>query len=115
AKSLNSRTRQGPLESGRCLQLMSFRIIIERAAFQAGIKLENGRPVDPDVQIGAIEFHVICIYGSDDHPFGAVRKFKLNFDDDDEPSISPVTIDTQRRTSWRYKRKIKRWLELYGS
>src|SRR5690606_31533840 len=55
AKSLNSRTRQGPLESGRCLQLMSFRIIIERAAFQAGIKLENGRPVDPDVQIGAIE------------------------------------------------------------
>lgn len=114
ANSLGSRTRQGPLESGSCLELMSFRIIIERAAAHAGIELEDGRPVDPDVHIGAVEFHVICIYGSDDHPFGAVRKFKLNFDDADKPSITPASIDTHRNTSWRYKRKIKRWLELYG-
>lgn len=111
---LGLRTRQGPLESGSCLELMSFRVIIERAAFQAGIKLENGRPTDPDVRIEAVEFHVICIYGSDDHPFGAVRKFNLNFEDSGKPSISPATIDTHRNTSWSYKRKIKHWLELYG-
>lgn len=111
---LGSRTRQGPLEPGKCLELLSFRIILERAASQAGIELEEGRPVDPDVEIGAVEFHVVCIYGSDDYPFGAVRKFNLNFDDEEAPSITPATIDTQRKTSWRYKRKIRRWLQFYG-
>lgn len=111
---LGSRTRQGPLEPGKCLELLSFRIILERAADQAGIELEDGRPVDPDVEIGALEFHVVCIYGSDDYPFGAVRKFNLNLNDAEAASITPDTIDTQRKTSWRYKRKIRRWLQHQG-
>lgn len=111
---LGSRTRQGPLESGQCLELLSFRVILERAARQAGIELKDGRPVHAGVEVGAMEFHVVCIYGSDDYPFGAVRKFNLKEDEAGGTSITPATIDTQRRTSWRYKRKIRRWLELYG-
>lgn len=111
---LGSRTRQGPLKPGNCLELLSFRIILERAAAHAGIELENGRPVDPDVELGAMEFHVVCIYGSDDYPFGAVRKFNLKLDDAESPSVVPATIDTQRQTSWRYKRRIRRWLQLHG-
>ena len=111
---LGSRTRQGPLESGKCLELLSFRIILERAAAHAGIELENGRPVDPKVELGSIEFHVVCIYGSDDYPFGAVRKFNLEFDDEKTPTVVAATIDTQRRTSWRYKRKIRYWLQQNG-
>lgn len=111
---LGSRTRQGPLKSGNCLELLSFRILLERAAAHAGIELENGRPVDPDVELGAVEFHVVCIYGSDDYPFGAVRKFNLKLDGEEKSSVVPATIDTQRRTSWRYKRKIRRWLQLHG-
>jgi hypothetical protein len=111
---LGSRTRQGPLQSGKCLELLSFRIILERAAAHAGIELENGRPVDPDIELGAMEFHVVCIYGSDDSPFGAVRKFNLRLDDPERPSVTPATVDTQRKTSWRYKRKIQRWLQNDG-
>ncbi len=116
SESLVSKTRQGPLEPGKCLELLSFRIILERAAREAGIELEEGRPVDPDVEIGAMEFHVICIYGSDDYPFGAVRKFNLKFGDAGAgaTSITPATMDTQRKTSWLYKRKIRRWLQLHG-
>lgn len=114
SSSLFSRTRQGPLGSGRCLELVSFRIILERAAHEAGIELERGRPVDPGVELGSVEFHVVCIYGSDDYPFGAVRKFNLELNDTETPSITPATIDTQRKTSWWYKRKIRRWLQLYG-
>ncbi|HEY9119644.1 MAG TPA: hypothetical protein VIN33_07785 [Marinobacter sp.] len=111
---LGSRTRQGPLQSGKCLELLSFRIILERAAAHAGIELRNGRPVDPDIELGAMEFHVVCIYGSDDSPFGAVRKFNLRLDDPERPSVTPATVDTQRKTSWRYKRKIQRWLQNDG-
>lgn len=111
---LGSRTRQGPLESGKCLELLSFRIILERAAAHAGIELENGRPVDPEVELGSMEFHVVCIYGSDDYPFGAVRKFNLKLDDEKSPSVVAATIDTQRKTSWRYKRKIRHWLQQNG-
>lgn len=113
-EALSARTRQGPLESGRCLEVSSFRGILEHAARFAGIELEDGVPVDPDVEIEALEFHVICIYGSDDSPFGAVRRFNLKLDSEKQHSLVPASTDTQRKTSWRYKRRIRHWLEMHG-
>lgn len=40
------------------------RLLINKGVGEAGIELEEGRPVDPDVEVGAVEFHVVCIYGS---------------------------------------------------
>lgn len=111
---LGSRTRQGPLDPGKCIELLSFRIILERAARQAGIELDKGKPVDPEIEIWALEFHVVCIYGSDDTPFGAVRRFNLKTNGAGPPLPEPATIDTQRKTSWRYKRRIRQWLKLHG-
>lgn len=115
-ETLNARTRQGPLASGRCLEVSSFRGVLEHAAGHADIELKDGLPVDPEVQLRALEFHVICMYGSDDSPFGAVRRFNLNLESGSNGALSlvPTSIDTQRKTSWRYKRKIRRWLEEYG-
>lgn len=110
---LASRTRQGPLESGGCLELLSYRLILERSAQKAGIELKDSKPVDPEIEIKALEFHVVCIYGSDDKPFGACRKFNLKQDDNGVHYLVPDTIDTQRRTSWRYKRRIRQWLKQY--
>ncbi len=114
SSSIASRTRQGPLESGKFLELLSFRIILERAASRAGIELKEGVPVDPNVEISALEFHVVCIYGSDDKPFGAVRRFNLKTNDAGTPLLEPDTIDTRRKTSWRYKRRIRQWLKAHG-
>jgi hypothetical protein len=107
---LGTRTRQGPLAPGRCLELTSFRAILERAAQKAGIELKDGKPTDSEVELKSLEFHVVCIYGSDDKPFGSCRKFSLETDDDGGYSLTPATLDTIRRTSWRYKRRIRRWL-----
>jgi len=114
SNSLGSRTRQGPLEPGKSLELLSFRIILERAAHQAGIELNEGKPVGPDVEVRGLEFHVVCIYGSDDKPFGAVRRFNLKENGAGEPLLEPDTIDTRRETSWRYKRRIRQWLKTHG-
>lgn len=112
--SLRERTRQGPLSSGECLQLASFRDIISAIARQEGIETDNGYPCDPDIKLEWLEIHVISIYGSDDKAFGAVRRFEIRANDDArEVHLQPSTLDTTRRKSWRYRRLIKRWLRAY--
>lgn len=108
---LSARTRQGPLDPGHCLELFSFRTTLERAARFAGIELHNGLPADPDLELRALEYHVICIYGSDDSPFGAVRRFNVKKGDNGQLSLVAARTDTQRKTSWLYKRKIHQWLQ----
>ena len=58
-----------------------------------------------------LEYHVICIYGSDDSPFGAVRRFNVKKGDNGQLSLVAARTDTQRKTSWLYKRKIHQWLQ----
>lgn len=112
--TLRERTRQGPLASGQCLELVSFRNMIATIARQEGIETDNGYPCDPDIRLEWLEIHVISIYGSDDKAFGAVRRFKVCADDDShEVHLQPSTLDTTRRKSWRYRRLIKRWLKEY--
>ncbi len=108
----SSWTRQGPLASGECLDVFSFRQILDHVAREAGIELDQGVPIDPDIKLKSLEFHVISIYGSDNAPFGAVRRFDIHFDSDsNRVTLRPNSIDTISKTSRRYRRQIKRWLE----
>lgn len=109
---LFERTRQGPLQPGHTIEFVTFRQMISRISQQQGMKTDNGYPCDPDVTLKWLEIHVISIYGSDDAPFGAVRRFDIMADDHcQEILLRPAAIDTSRHTSWRYRRSIRRWLD----
>lgn len=112
---LSARTRQGPVESGKYLELLSYRLLLERAAREGEIELKDAKPVNTDIELRALEFHVVCIYGSDRRPFGAVRRFELRTSDSGEVSLVPDSIDTSHRTSLRYRRQIRQWLERYST
>ncbi|MGM0570869.1 hypothetical protein [Marinobacter sp.] len=112
--ALWERTRQGPLDSGQCLEFISFRNMISTIAGREGIETDHGYPCDTDVELEWLEIHVICIYGSDDKAFGAVRKFRICANDETrQVELQPTSLDTSRRTSWRYRRRIKQWLREY--
>lgn len=112
--TLRDRTRQGPLASGSCMQFVSFRQMIAAIAKQEGIETDNGYPCDRDIELEWLEIHVISIYGSDDQPFGAVRRFRICADDDrQEVELQPTSLDTHRRKSMRYRRQAKQWLKAY--
>ncbi|MEX0604476.1 MAG: hypothetical protein WD623_04500 [Marinobacter sp.] len=113
--ALSARTRQGPVESGKYLELLSYRLLLERAARVGGIELKNSKPVNTDIELKAIEFHVVCIYGSDDDAFGAVRRFELTENDAGELTLTPESIDTTHRTSRRYKQQVRQWLKRYAT
>ncbi|TVP60859.1 MAG: hypothetical protein EA349_00870 [Halomonadaceae bacterium] len=112
---VSARTRQGPVESGNYLELLSYRLLLERAARTGGIALNNAKPVNPEIDLHAMEFHVICIYGSDNQPFGAVRRFTLQQRGAENITLIPDSVDTAHKTSWQYRRQIRRWLKSYGS
>lgn len=115
ASPVSARTRQGPLRSGSYIELMSYQLLLERAAREGGIELKNGKPVNTDIELRAMELHVICIYGSDDNPFGVVRRFRLIEEDDGGMSLKPDSLDTTHKSSRRYRRQIRRWLEQYST
>jgi len=112
---LSARTRQGPIQSGKHLELLSFRLLLERAASKGGIELKNGKPVNTDTELRALEFHVVCMYGSDRQPFGAVRRFEFRTSESGDISLVPDSIDTTHRTSAGYRRQIRRWLKRYSA
>ncbi|SDK78498.1 hypothetical protein SAMN05192555_101196 [Franzmannia pantelleriensis] len=102
------RSHQGPLSSGGYLHIGTFKALIERVAEAHGIKLDGHRP-SAELSFKAIELRVIAIYGSEDRPVGARRRFLLN-DDGDACSITPAQIDTQRLASRRNRRLVKQWM-----
>ncbi|MFV8571276.1 hypothetical protein ACNQ6O_08720 [Marinobacter sp. SBS5] len=111
---LKTRTHQGPLESGSCMQLCSFKETLDRAAWLASAPIKDGRPTTPEVDLTAMEYHVVCIYGSDKRPFGAIRRFEIKRDDSDQYSLVATTTDTQKRSSLRYQKQISQWLQKHG-
>lgn len=111
--SIGQRTRQGPLESGQCIQINRFATLITRAAKVGGLELVNGFPADPDIEFRSLTVTVASIYGPEDDPFGAQRSFRLECDDRRQVRLTPMTIDTQRLSSRRDKRNIKKWLRDY--
>lgn len=106
------RTRQGPLEPGRCIEIPAFKALIQRAAGVAGLRLTGGVPEDQHIKLRTLTITVMSIYGPEDHPFGARRSFDLRCDDDsDIVRLTPASLDTQRLTSRQEIREIKRWLK----
>lgn len=112
--ALGSRTRQGPLHSGECLEFVSFRQMIRRLLNSAELDLKDGLPSAAGLRLHWLEVHVICIYGPEQKPFGAVRRFTIEPPGEGQLiRLYPDTLDTENKRSFRYRRQINDWLKTY--
>ncbi|WP_104201646.1 hypothetical protein [Billgrantia saliphila] len=103
-------SHQGPLEPGGFVHIDSFGELTLRLAHEGGIEMQALRPVG-DVVFHSITVRLICIYGSEDLPIGAERRFDYI---EHEPShgLVPATWDTKRLASRRQRRWLCRQVDL---
>lgn len=100
---------QGPMLSGSYSHIGSFSSIVSRICGMHGISLNGNCPTD-DTQLQQLDIRVIAIYGSEDDPIGASRRFSLTTDDDGHCTLTPVSVDTKRYAN-RYQRwRVRRWI-----
>ncbi|MEX1215667.1 hypothetical protein [Saccharospirillum sp.] len=112
--TLRNRTRQGPLNSGECLEFVSFRRMIKRLLDSAELDINDGSPSAAGIQLHWLEVHVVSIYGPEHKPFGAVRRFSIEAPEEGQQvRLYPDTLDTENRRSFRYRRQINDWLKRY--
>ncbi|MBD3894419.1 hypothetical protein IEI94_00940 [Halomonas sp. ML-15] len=102
------RSHQGPLSSGGYLHIGTFQELIQRVAEAHKIQLDDHRPTG-ELTFKAIELRVIAIYGSEDEPIGARRRFVLD-GEGAACSITPDELDTRRLASRRDRRLVKQWM-----
>lgn len=95
-------TSQGPLPGGGSMRLGTFRRLTR------WINSEH----DSIDGWSVIEIRLVFRYGSEDHPIGVWRRFRLEDGEDGESGcrIRPETIITQRLSGWRGRRQVRRWM-----
>nr|WP_168015686.1 hypothetical protein [Halomonas salinarum] len=103
------RSHQGPLESGDFLHVGSFKDILAHFADHSTPNAE-GQDEPSFGSYRALEIRVVAIYGSEDNPIGARRRFQLE-PGDDACGISPDGLDTQRLASRGQRHLIKQWMQ----
>lgn len=112
--TLRYKTRQGPLHTGECLEFVTFRRMIQRLLDCADLDIKDGSPLAAGLKLDWLEVHVVCIYGPERKPFGAVRRFLIDAPDDATGvHLYPDTLDTDIRKSLKYRRQINNWLKTY--
>lgn len=113
--SLRSKTRQGPLHSGDWLEFVTFRRMVQRLLDSAKLNVEEGLPLAAGLRLEWLEVHVVCIYGPDRKPFGAVRRFSIECPEGSSSiRLYPEQLDTRNDRSRKYRRQIDDWLRTYG-
>ncbi|HET8791988.1 MAG TPA: hypothetical protein VFM75_12335 [Modicisalibacter sp.] len=101
-------TRQGPLGSGDYLHIGTFSEIIQRLAWESGIKMQGHHP-EGDLRFRSLTIRLIAIYGPEDKPIGAERCFNLNLNDDEKKyTLMPKSWDTQRLASPWQRRRLRK-------
>ncbi|MCE8035636.1 MAG: hypothetical protein LPK20_01220 [Halomonas sp.] len=104
-------SHQGPLGSGNFVHIDSFGALTRRLAHDGGFEMEGYRPLN-DVVFRSLTIRIICIYGSEDLPIGAERRFEF-IDQQPGCGLVPATWDTKRlSSSWQRRRlcrEIRQW------
>ncbi|WP_404463105.1 hypothetical protein LG331_10015 [Vreelandella aquamarina] len=98
------RTHQGPLASGDYLHIQSFGAIVEQLTEHWQLDKHALKQQKP-----GLEIRVIAIYGSEDMPVGASRRFALNLSANPLHQLTPVKVDTQRMNSRRDRKRVLQW------
>lgn len=103
-------SRQGPMSSGGFHHLDTFENIIERICRANGLQLRS-RDHEEGVVPEFLDIRVIAIYGSEDQPIGARRRFSLHPDSHGQCLLIPTSLDTKRYAN-RYRRwRVRRWMK----
>ncbi|MCE7032922.1 hypothetical protein LY625_09910 [Lysobacter sp. GX 14042] len=100
-------TRQGPLASAQIRDMGTMKAIIDHA--RKTISNEEGDP-QAIAELRTLEIQVIAVYGSEDLPVAARRRFDLVRGDDGEPALRPQTYAARQIRSRRERRQIARTL-----
>lgn len=101
-------TRQGPMLSGSFNHIGTFEEIIGRIAKFHGLATDKG-PLPSEVTMMAIELRLVAVYGSEDAPVGALRKFELSTDETG-CYLTPTTFVTRRYASPFRRRRVRQWI-----
>jgi len=107
--AIHQTTHQGPLSSGDFIHVGTFQGMVRRVAELNGIELQGHQPVG-DWQFHSIEIRAVAFYGPERHPLGVLRRFKLGDLADPECRLAPESPFTHQLTSWRERRRVRRWL-----
>ncbi len=111
--SLYQTTRQGPLRSGEYSHIGTFQSLIRRVAEQHGIALDGHQP-QGDWTFHTLEIRAVAFYGSDRHPLGVLRRFRLQAAAEGECTLVPESPLTHQLCSRRQRREVRRWMLEYG-
>ncbi|WP_404983235.1 hypothetical protein [Cobetia marina] len=106
---ISDTTRQGPLGSGDFLHIGTFSEVIERMARRNGISLDGHWPSNEQLKFQRLTLRIIGIYGSEDHPIGVERAFRLH-DANGECALVPERWDSNRLSSRRQRHKLRKLL-----
>ncbi len=98
-------THQGPLESGGFLHIGTFDELIRCIAREEGLEMRGNLPAG-DLSLHSLTVRLIGIYGPEDMPIGAERRFWLE-EHDNRCTLTPASWDTKRLASWRQRRRLR--------
>lgn len=104
-----SQLSQGPMLSGSFSHIDSFQQILRRLCRKHRIALEGDFPAG-DVVFYFLDIRVVAIYGSEDHPVGAARRFKLQALNDGRCTLVPVSFDTKRYANRLQRWRVRQWI-----
>lgn len=100
---------QGPMPCGSFSHVGTFETILQRLCRTHDLTLEHNRPTD-DIVFHFLDIRVVAIYGSEDHPIGAERRFRLHMTNDKACTLAPVSVDTKRYASRLQRWRVRQWV-----
>lgn len=103
------RSSQGPMLPGSYSHVGTFEAILKRLCTVHDVELERNRPVN-DTAFHFLDIRVVAIYGSEDHPIGAERRFRLHMKDDATCTLVPVSLDTKRYANRLQRWRVRQWI-----
>lgn len=98
------RTHQGPLASGDYLHIQSFGSIVDQIVQHWQLDQDALHRQTPELEI-----RVIAIYGSEDMPVGASRRFALDLNASPLHQLTPLKVDTERMNSRKDRKRVLKW------
>lgn len=102
-----SGTYQGPLASGNCLTLGSFKRMTERLLIQTQVGDNKIKKED----IKQLTVRIVATYGPENRPVGAFRTFLLETDEQSALRLYPERVYTGQYRHFYNRRRAARWLK----
>ncbi|MCJ0972619.1 hypothetical protein MST27_04465 [Pseudomonas sp. PS1] len=102
-------THQGPLRTGDFVHIGTFQGMVRQVCETHGIALKGLCPVG-DWHFHALEIRAAAFYGSERHPLGITRRFRLGDLSDPECALIPESPLTRQLISRRDRRKVRDWI-----